>query len=31
MKILMLTWIPNENNYKVEQKAQSDFGISYDI
>ena len=27
----MLTWIPNENNYKVEQKAQSDLSISYDI
>ena len=31
MKIQMLTWIPNENNYKVEQNAQSDLGISYDI
>ena len=31
MKILMLTWIPNENNYEVEQKAQSDLGNSYDF
>ena len=31
MKILMLTWITNDNNYKVEKKAESDLGISYDI
>ena len=27
----MLNWIPNENNYKVEQKAQSGLRISCDI